>query len=59
MVPRPLFSRVGCNIDQQGSAREVRFGSLADLLLDITPMAASGGKADLQVPDFSGAIANP
>ena len=26
----------------------VRFGSLADLLLDITSTAASGGKADVQ-----------
>jgi hypothetical protein len=27
MVPQPLFSRVGCNIDQQGSARDGRNGS--------------------------------
>jgi hypothetical protein len=50
MVPQPLFSRVGCNIDQQGPARDGRNGSTE---VHDTPKAAAcvagdRGKAEVQ-----------
>jgi len=42
----PIYSKVDIH-DQKSN---VRFGSQADLLPDITPTAASGGKADVAQP---------